>query len=169
MTARMIMKNADEKKRGNRKRTKSPADQGRHESQCSICSHAKRQEIEQAFVNWNSLVRIEEHYGVSRDSVYRHAHVMGLMDKRRRNVRAALERIIEKAGDVDATASAVVSAVAAYTKINASGQWVERSERLNLNELFDRMTQKELESYATDGTLPEWFENAVGCNSVRGS
>lgn len=31
--------------------------------------------------------RAEEVNGVSRDSVYRHAHALGLMAKRRRNVR----------------------------------------------------------------------------------
>ena len=53
---------------------------------------------------------------------------------------------------------AVVAAVQAYTKINAAGQWVDRSEHVNLNELFDRMTQQELESYARDGSLPQWFK-----------
>jgi len=65
-------------------------------------------------VTWNSPVRISKDYGVSRDSVYRHAHALGLMAKRRRNVSSALERIIEQAGEVEASAAAVVSAVAAY-------------------------------------------------------
>jgi hypothetical protein len=30
--------------------------------------------------------------------------------------------------------------VAAYAKTNANGQWIERSEHVSLNELFDRMT-----------------------------
>jgi hypothetical protein len=47
---------------------------------------------------------------------------------RQRNVRAALERIIERAGDVQVTASAVVAAVEAYAKNNASGQWIGRIE-----------------------------------------
>ena len=113
-------------------------------------------------MNWVSPDRIAKHYGVSRDAVYRHAHALGLMEKRRRNVRSALERIIEKAGEVEVSASAVVSAVAAYAKINAAGQWVERSERVNLNELFGRMTPDEMEAYATDGTLPAWFQQTVG-------
>jgi hypothetical protein len=37
------------------------------------------------------------------------------------NVRAALERIIERVGDTEVTASAVVSAVQALAKINAAG------------------------------------------------
>ena len=141
---------------------------GRHEHQCRICSHPKRDEIEQAFIAWVSPAHIAKKYSVSRDGVYRHAHVFGLMDKRRRNVRAALERIIERAGEVDVTATAVVAAVQAYSKINATGQWVDRSEHVNLNELFERMTREEMEAYAREGTLPAWFEDAVGA-TVTGS
>ena len=90
------------------------------------------------------------------------------MDKRRRNVRAALERIIERAGEVDVTAAAVVAAVQAYSKINAMGQWVDRSEHVNLNELFERMTREEMETYAKEGTLPAWFEEAVGATDTDG-
>jgi hypothetical protein len=77
------------------------ANKGRHEYYCTICSHAKREEVERAFLNWTSLSRISKQYSVSRDSIYRHAHALGLMEKRRRNVRVALEQIIEKAGDAD--------------------------------------------------------------------
>jgi hypothetical protein len=52
--------------------------------------------------------------------------------------------------------------VAAYAKINANGQWVDRSECINLNELFERMTREEMEAYASEGALPAWFEQAVG-------
>jgi len=58
---------------------------------------------------------------------------------------------------VEVNAAAVVSAVQAYAKINAQGQWIDRSETVNINELFDRMTRDELEAYARDGTLPKWF------------
>lgn len=139
-----------------------PVNPGRHEYRCTICSHAKREEIERAFLNWASPSRICKQYSVSRDSIYRHAHALGLMEKRRRNIRAALEQIIEKAGDVEASATAVVSAVAAFAKINANGQWVDRSEHVSLNELFDRMTREEMEIYAEKGTLPTWFERTVG-------
>jgi hypothetical protein len=50
-----------------------------------------------------------------------------------------------------------VTAVQAYAKINAQGQWIDRTEQVNLNELFERMTQEELEMYARDGQLPVWF------------
>jgi hypothetical protein len=37
------------------------------------------------------------------------------------------------------------------------GQRVERTETVDLNKLFEKMTSAELESYASKGTLPSWF------------
>jgi hypothetical protein len=133
-------------------------DLGRHQNSCTVCTHEQREEIESDFVAWKSAAGIAKEYGLAdRASVYRHAHAFGLFAKRQRNLRGALERIIEQAGEVEVTASAVVAAVQAYAKINAQGQWIERSEHLNLNELFERMTQAELEKYARDAELPAWF------------
>ena len=112
---------------------------------------------------------IAEEYGLAdRASVYRHAHALGLFQRRQRNVRAALERIIEKAGEVDVTASAVVAAVHAYSKINAAGQWIDRTEQVSLNDLFDRMSTADLELYAQSGALPKWFEAATVGATVGG-
>jgi hypothetical protein len=139
---------------------------GRHRRACSICGHEKRAEIESEFVSWRSPAAIAQEYGLAdRTSVYRHAHALGLFAKRQRNVRAALEKIIERAGDVDVTASAVVSAVQAYAKLNSAGQLVERSETVHLNQLFERMSLEEMEAYAKDGALPQWFSQAVGATS----
>ena len=77
---------------------------GRHKRSCSICPHPNRAEIEAEFVAWRSPAALAQQYGLAdRVSVYRHAHALGLFDKRRRNLRAALERIIEKAGEVEVT------------------------------------------------------------------
>ena len=141
---------------------------GRHKRYCKICSHERRDEIEQDFVAWKSPIAIAEEYGLAdRMNVYRHANALGLFEKRRRNIRAALERIIERAGDVEVTASAVVAAIQACAKINAQGQWVDRTEHVNLNELFDRMSRDELEAYAKDAKLPDWFTQAVGVAPTR--
>jgi hypothetical protein len=134
-----------------------PVSQGRHQAKCLICAHSQRDVIEAEFINWASPTKIAEEYGISRDGVYRHARAMGLIEKRRRNVRAALERIIEKGGDVEVNAAAVVAAVSAYSRINARGEWIERTETVNLNEMFNKMTAAELETYATTGVVPAWF------------
>jgi hypothetical protein len=144
---------------------KKPVSRGRHEYHCSICALSRREELELAFVNWSSPARIAKEFRVSRDSVYRHAHALALFEKRRRNVRVALERIIENAGEVEVSAAAVVGAVTAYAKINTSGQWIERTEQVSMNQLFDRMTRDEMEAYAKDGQLPTWFERAVGATA----
>jgi Zn-dependent peptidase ImmA (M78 family) len=143
----------------------NPVNRGRHEHQCRICAHAHRADIEEKFVNWDSLAHIAKQYGVSRDAIYRHAHVFGLMGQRRRNLRASLERIIEKAGEVEVNAAAVVSAASAYARINSRGEWVERTETVNLNALFERMSQAELEAYAKDAVLPSWFTETLGATA----
>jgi hypothetical protein len=139
---------------------------GRHECGCKVCSHARREEIDHDFINWKSPALIAKEYGLKdRSSVYRHANALDLFSKRQRNVRAALERIIERAYEVEVNAAAVVSAVRTYASINSFGQWVERSEQVNLNELFERMTREELEAYARNATLPEWFTRTLGATA----
>jgi len=140
---------------------------GRHRRACSVCCHPRCAEIEADFVSWRSPEAVAREYGLAdRASVYRHAHALGLFPRRQRNVRAALERIIEKAGEVEVSAAAVVAAIQAYSKINATGQWVDRSEHLNLNELFEKMTQQELEAYAREGSLPAWFTDTVSTTAT---
>jgi hypothetical protein len=144
---------------------------GRHAAECKICAHAQREEIERDFINWRSPEAIAKSYKLAnRASVYRHAHAYGLFSKRQRNVRAALEKIIERAGEVEVNAAAIVSAVGAYARINSAGQWVDRSEHIDLNQLFDRMSAQELDDYARDGKLPDWFTNiAEPATTTNGS
>src|SRR5262249_24915919 len=80
-----------------------------HQGICRICRHDKHEDIDRDFVGWGNVKRIASDYGVSVDSVYRHATAMGLYEQRRKNVKKALERIIERSEDVEITANAVVS------------------------------------------------------------
>lgn len=134
----------------------------RHERDCQICRHERREDIERDFVEWESPARLARQYKLgSRSTVYRHARAFDLFSKRDRNIRAALGRIIEKVGNVRVTGATVVAAVAALSKINAAGQWIDRIENVDLNHLFDKMSRAELERYATAGELPAWFEQTV--------
>ena len=124
--------------------------------------HEKCGEIDADFLEWKSPTIIAEQFQLKdRMNIYRHAHALGLFEKRRRNLRAVLERIIERVDEVEVNAAAVISAVQALAKINFQGQWIERTEHVNLNELFERMSQQELDSYAREGILPEWFTRMV--------
>lgn len=135
---------------------------GRHEANCRICAHPEREQIENEWCAWANTTKLAKKYKVSRDSIYRHVAAFSLREKRGKNLRAALERIIERAEDVPVNASAVVSAIQAYAKINAQGAWVDRVEKIDLNAMFDRMTDGELEKYAREGTLPTWCADIVG-------
>jgi hypothetical protein len=102
--------------------------------------------IEREFINWTGPKAIAKEFGLrDRTAIYRHAHALDLFSKRQRNIRAALEKIIEKAGEVEVTAAAVVAAVQAYGRLNAQGQWIDRVEHVNVNKLFERMTEAEME------------------------
>ena len=140
----------------------------RHESGCRVCAHPEREQIEAEWCAWANTSKLAKEYGLSRDSIYRHVNACGLRDRRGKNLRAALERIIEQGDGVTVNAAAVVSAIQAYAKINAQGAWVDRVERIDLNALFDRMSGEELEQYAREGTLPAWFESIVGATPADG-
>jgi hypothetical protein len=93
----------------------------------------------------------------NRSAVYRHARALDLSSKRVQNVRAALERLIEKVDNVPATASAIIQAIVLLARINVRGELVEQDEQLGVHDLFARMTREEYEAYAKDGTVPNWF------------
>jgi len=136
-------------------------DSERHSRDCAICSHSEREHIEIEFLAWESPTRLARRFKISRRTIYRHASALDLFEKRSRNVRSALEKIIERGCETAIGARGLVAAVEAYSKINSQGKWIERRETVNLNELFDRMSEEELEAYATEGKLPDWFERTV--------
>ena len=168
---------AGQKKGGQNKPETSKSDPktaalNRHKGQCTICSHEKCKEIEAAFVAWESPEKIAAEFALGhRSAVYRHAKIFGLNLRRQQNIRVPLERIIERAGDptLQVTGATVVQAIAVYGKLNAQGQLIERRETVNLNELFERMTLQEKETYAREGKLPDWFTQTVGSQVATGS
>ena len=117
-------------------KTAKPVSLGRHRRNCTVCAHERCAELEADFVGWKNPTLIANEFGLAdRTSVYRHAHAFGLFEKRKRNVRAALERIIEKAGEVEVTSSAVVAAVQAYDL------WFRRQPGLLLQSLLPQVVQ----------------------------
>jgi hypothetical protein len=102
-----------------------------HQRHCTVCRHAERDAIEQDFLDWRDPYDIAENYGLAdRSSIYRHAHATGLFPLRRRNMRAALENLIERNDQVEVGATAIIRAVRACTRINDDGQWVEPPNRV---------------------------------------
>lgn len=143
-----------------RKRSKKPVpDPVRHESHCGICAHPKRQEIEQAFIDWVPQSKISKDFKLSgRLCVARHARAFGLVARRNQNIKSVLAGFIERAQRVRPTAQSFIAAIVAFSKLDADGRSVERIESVNqLNSLFARMTRAEAEEYAKSGKLPTWW------------
>ena len=87
------------KANGTRTQGSRKPDFNRHARKCLICSHEQCEDIENAFISWHSPEAIAAEYGLrDRAAIYGHASAAGLFERRQRNVRAALEKLIEKAG-----------------------------------------------------------------------
>ena len=95
----------------------------RHARKCSVCRHPNRKEIEQDFLCWQSPDVIAKAHGIAdHSSVYRHAHAVGLFERRCQTLRLALGPIIEKATTVRVTADAVIRAAVVCINLNSGIQ-----------------------------------------------
>ena len=107
------------------------ANLARHAAKCGVCNHPSRAAIEFEFLSWRNPWEIAKGYNLrSLSTIYRHAHATGLFSRRRLNLRFALERIVERVGEVPVTASAVIRSVRAITRINDAGEWVDPPARV---------------------------------------
>lgn len=102
-----------------------------HQRKCVICHHPERETIEEMFVHWHSASSIADRYMLrDRSTIYDHAHATGLFAKRRRNLRYALEHMIERADKCDISSHGIVAAIKAYASLAASGEWIEPARRV---------------------------------------
>ena len=98
----------------------------RHSRKCKICQSPKREEIEQAFLEWESPDIIRSDFRIrDRHTIYRHARAMGLMQIRGRNLRAALAHILEHASYCRPTGESVIRAARAYASLTGYVRWVD--------------------------------------------
>lgn len=101
----------------------------RHKARCLICRHPQREEIEEDFLDWSSPREIAETYGIaSYRAIYRHATALGLFDRRRANIQRATDRIIERIGETQMTAAAIVGAI--RITLNEERKWLDCVHRL---------------------------------------
>jgi hypothetical protein len=106
--------------------TEHPIDPSHHQRRCTICRHPDRDAIEEAFLQWRSPHHLLGEFKIpDRTTIYRHAHALGLFAKRRRNLRAALENVIEESETIHPTGSELIAAVRAMTCLKDDGEWIE--------------------------------------------
>ncbi|HEV2315895.1 MAG TPA: hypothetical protein VGR94_11360 [Candidatus Acidoferrales bacterium] len=102
-----------------------------HQRKCTICRHPDRETIEEMFVHWHSASRIYSRFMLpDRSTIYDHAHATGLYAKRRRNLRYALENIIERSDEAPISSNGIVAAIKAYASLTTSGEWIEPARRV---------------------------------------
>jgi hypothetical protein len=134
---------------------------GRHQSQCTICQHPKREEIEEYYLHWFGVDMLSSCYGVTRYSIYRHVRALGLDKKRRATILLPLEHLIERAGWATLSGATVLAAIQFYMKITGAGREVKSDEGMSPKEMLERMSQEEREAFAKDGSIPEWISEAT--------
>jgi len=102
-----------------------------HQRKCIICHHPDREEIEEMFLHWFSPATIYRRFLLrDRYSIYRHAHATGLYQRRRRNLRCALENIIERSDECPISSNGIVRAIKAYASLTDAGEWIEPPSRV---------------------------------------
>ena len=115
-----------------------------HQRKCVICHHPDRETIEEMFVHWHSSSSIHRRFMLrDRSTIYDHAHATGLFAKRRRNLRYALEHMIERADECHISSHGIVAAIKAYASLTTSGKWVEPARRVIYTSVSSPAPQRE--------------------------
>ena len=113
----------------------------RHHRRCAICGTKYQEEIDDAFINWESVDTIARSYGIDRRSIYRHAHATGLFAQRDGNIRRALGLLIHRADKVrDISADGIILAAKTLAHINEHGQWTAPPTHIILSYAAPRPT-----------------------------
>ena len=129
------------------------SDLARHRTQCTVCRHPNLEDIEQEWLSWGHPASIARQYGLSRDSLYRHAGAVCLFAKRQKNLKGALERIIERGDLASISGSTIIAAIKAYPAVCAR-EAEARKEALSAQEPVEVLPKKEPERDPGDGGAP---------------
>jgi hypothetical protein len=104
--------------------------QDRHQRKCAVCRHPDRDEIEEEFIHWHDVWHLAKKYNIQDyRSIYRHARVFGLIERRRENRRYMLDRVLESFPS-GANAQSVIQAIRAYSCLTDDNRWVEPPTRV---------------------------------------
>ena len=126
----------------------------RHQSQCSVCSHPQRQELEEAWLDWGSTTLLAEKYGLSRDGIYRHAHALGLFRERQNRIKRLYEKVLERLDTVKFSGSDLVKVLKEYTAL-CEREEAKQETNLPAQEVLDPASGQEPEVPAGVGARLE--------------
>jgi transposase-like protein len=72
-------------------------DRERHRRKCSICNHAKHEEIELAYLEWETVSEICQQHGITERALYRHVKALELDQKKITNRKRFYLKVMERA------------------------------------------------------------------------
>lgn len=124
----------------------------RHQRKCAVCHHPDREEIEEEFIYWHNVRQLAKDHDIGdHRSIYSHARAFGLIELRRENRRAMLDRILE-AGPDQVGAHGVIEAIRAYNCLTDDNRWVEPPTRVeySINRVADQ--SKDARPISTEGS-----------------
>jgi len=123
----------------------------RHQSQCSVCSHPQRQEIEDAWLNWANTTELADKYRLSRDALYRHMHALGCYSERQSRRKRLYENILERAQMTSFRGSDLVRILKEYALL-CEREEANQAARVPGQEVLDSVPGQECEVPAGEGS-----------------
>jgi hypothetical protein len=75
---------------------KDAANIARHSTQCAVCNHKQKGEIERRYMIFVPVTHVADEFGLSDDSIYRHAEYFGLDDQRAGDTEKVLKNVIAR-------------------------------------------------------------------------
>jgi hypothetical protein len=127
----------------------------RHQSQCSICSHPQRQEIEDAWLNWANTIELAEKYRFDRHAFYRHAHALALFRERQKQRMRLYEKGLERLDLTLLRGPDLVKLLRDYFALCAGEEEAKQAASLPVQAVLDPVSVQEAEVSAENGSALE--------------
>ena len=145
-----------------------------HRRKCQICNHPEREAIEELFVNWHSARDIKFELGIypplDWSSIYRHARAAGLYGRRRKNLRAVFDLVLEHAADITPTAHGLVAIVRAYSCLTDAHKWLEPEKRVHItNHVYHHDVPADSAPATTSTSVPPASPDPVSFSTIESS
>src|SRR6185437_5793463 len=136
-----------------RRHTKAPngPNLNYHSSQCTICNHPEREDIDRAILHWHSPTAIAYEFDLpDRRIIYRHAQALGLFRLRAEQSRHALGFLIEQAQSIVPSADALIRAVRALSCIDDHGHWHEPRKEVVITHRYEEVSVPDNKDHSPD-------------------
>lgn len=78
------------------RRKKESGNTGRHSTQCTVCNHKDKEEIEARYLGFEPVVHVANEFGVSNYAIDRHAEFFGLDEQRASDTEKVLRNVIAR-------------------------------------------------------------------------